>query len=160
MLSRVIHTSAGEIPVVFTAEGLYALDLPGQYTGGLFPFVGTEDPAWLRLLQEGLSNYFLGQAVSFSCPVDFTGYTLFSKKVLQAALNIPYGEQRSYRWLAEQAGSPRAARAAGQVMAKNRTPIVIPCHRVGRGDGSLGGYSGGAGWKEKLLVLENSERRG
>ncbi len=158
MERRIIRTSAGKITVAFTPEGLYSLDLPGQRTG-VFPLAGRADPPWLHLLQDDLINYFDGHKIVFSAPIDFTGYTPFFRRVLQATLAIPYGEQRTYRWLAEQAGSPRGARAAGQVMAKNRTPVVIPCHRVLRGDGSLGGYSGPVGWKEKLLVLENSQRK-
>jgi methylated-DNA-[protein]-cysteine S-methyltransferase len=152
---RIIRTSAGKITLAYTHGGLYSLDLPGPYTG-VYPIAGAADPAWLHQLQEELVSYFCGLRVSFSCPLDLTGYTPFFRQVLQAALTIPYGELRTYRWLAEQVASPRAARAAGQVMAKNRTPVVIPCHRVVRSDGGLGRYSGGEGWKEKLLRLEKS----
>ncbi len=71
---------------------------------------------------------------------------------------MPYGETRSYKWLAGEAGSPRAYRAVGQAMAKNPFPLVVPCHRVVASDGSLGGFSGGLDLKKALLDLERSLR--
>lgn len=80
--------------------------------------------------------------------------TPFQKKVYQIVKTIPYGEVRSYQWVAEKIDKPRAARAVGQALKKNPWPIIIPCHRVIRKDGSLGGFSAGAAKKFSLLNAE------
>jgi O-6-methylguanine DNA methyltransferase len=108
------------------------------------------------LLSE-LQEYFQGRRKAFSYRADLSGCTDFQKKVLQAAARIPYGEVRTYSWLAQQAGSPKAARAAGQVMASNPVPIIIPCHRVIGSSGGLCGFAGGLkalDLKRWLLELE------
>ncbi len=121
------------------------------------PYPATfEDDSIQGFLQE-LREYFSGTRERFSYAVELSGRTSFQKKVLQATARIPYGETRSYAWLARQAGSPRAARAVGQVMAKNPVPLLIPCHRVVGSDGGLCGFAGGLralGLKQRLLDLE------
>ncbi|MFZ3063637.1 MAG: MGMT family protein [Actinomycetota bacterium] len=78
----------------------------------------------------------------------------FEKKVYLAVSAIPYGETRSYAWVAEQIGRPGAARAVGQALKRNPLPMIIPCHRVVKSCGDLGGYKYGRRWKEKLLEME------
>ncbi|HZK24614.1 MAG TPA: MGMT family protein [Oscillospiraceae bacterium] len=156
-LTGSVTTAAGEMTVSYTAAGLYALELPGFAAGSYLP-VSSSEPAWLQKLALDLQNYFLGQTVHFTCPWDEANYPPFYQRVLQAAAQIPYGECRTYKWLAQQAGSPGAVRAAGQAMAHNRTPLVIPCHRVLRSDGKLGGFAYGLSWKERLLTLEKAAR--
>ena len=81
--------------------------------------------------------------------------TPFEWKVLKAAMKVPLGATRTYKWIAQQIGSPRAVRAVGQALRKNPYPLMIPCHRVVKSDGSLGGYAGKYdGRKEKLLAIE------
>ena len=82
--------------------------------------------------------------------------TFFEWKVLKAALQIPLGQTRSYRWVAQKIGRPNAVRAVGQALKKNPFPLIIPCHRVIKESGQLGGYSaaGGTKRKERLLTLE------
>ena len=81
--------------------------------------------------------------------------TAFQWEVLEATLKIPLGETRSYKWIAEKAGRPGAARAVGHALRKNPFPLIIPCHRVIKSDGSLGLYSGKAdGRKKELLEIE------
>jgi len=81
--------------------------------------------------------------------------TKFQWKVLKVTVSIPLGETRTYKWVAEKVGSPNAVRAVGQALRRNPYPIIIPCHRVIKQDGSLGGYAGGWGKrKAKLLKLE------
>ena len=80
--------------------------------------------------------------------------TVFQKKILIAAVDIPPGKVRSYGWIAEKAGSPYAARAAGQALAKNPYAPEVPCHRIIAADGSIGGYSGGVAKKKRLLEKE------
>lgn len=79
--------------------------------------------------------------------------TAFQKRVLRAICKIPKGEVRTYKWVAQKIGSPDAARAVGQALARNPHPVVIPCHRVISSNGSLGGYSGKGGIKRKLELL-------
>jgi len=87
-------------------------------------------------------------------PFDLEGVSPFFRVAWQACRSIPMGETRSYAWLAEAAGRPGAARAAGQAMARNRMAPLVPCHRVVASDGRLGGYGGGLALKERLLAME------
>jgi len=100
--------------------------------------------------------YFSGQKVDFSDTLDYSGFTPFQCAVWEAARRIPYGQTRSYGWVALQVGKPNAARAVGQALGKNPFPIIVPCHRVLAGDGGLGGFSGGLETKKLLLTLEKS----
>ncbi len=103
-----------------------------------------------------LAEYFRGERVVFHLPVDLHTCTPFERDVLTAAATIPYGEVRSYKWLAERVGRPGAARAIGNALHKNPVPVIIPCHRIVKSDGSLGGYAFGASWKTRLLALEQA----
>ncbi len=83
--------------------------------------------------------------------------TSFEWKVLNATLSIPFGQTRSYKWIAQKVGSPKAVRAVGQALRKNPYPLIIPCHRVIKSDGSLGGYVGTkTSRKKKLLQKEKN----
>ncbi|NLP36452.1 MAG: methylated-DNA--[protein]-cysteine S-methyltransferase [Firmicutes bacterium] len=154
LIWRTVVTKLGPVTLAYNEKGLYALDLP---TKDLPPYgqVAADDPLWVQLLAGQLQAYFRGEKVEFTCPIDYRDYPPFIQRVLKETAKIEYGARRSYGWLAEAVHSPRAYRAVGQAMARNRTPVVIPCHRVLRSDGSLGGFSGGLGWKEKLLALES-----
>ncbi len=99
-------------------------------------------------------NYFMGQRVEFPDKLDLQAATDFQRKVLEATKQIPYGETRSYAWVAGQLGKLGAARAVGQTLGKNPLPIVVPCHRVITCDGKLGGFGGGLAMKKRLLALE------
>lgn len=91
-------------------------------------------------------------------PVDLRGRTAFEQAVLTTALDIPPGEVRPYAWLAARIGRPKAVRAVGSALARNPIPLVIPCHRVVRSDGTLGAYSmGGPATKRRLLAAEGAE---
>lgn len=108
-------------------------------------------------LRKRLEDYFQGKPVTFIEPLDLGDATPFFKVAWEACRSIPIGETRSYAWLAARAGRPRAARAAGQAMARNRLPILIPCHRVIGSDGNLCGFGSGRSaleLKQKLLDLE------
>lgn len=90
-------------------------------------------------------------------PTDLSGHTPFQREVLEHAMRIPRGKVLTYAELAEAVGSPRAVRAVGTALAKNRLPFLIPCHRVVRSDGRIGAYSGGGtGTKEQLLIWESA----
>lgn len=102
-----------------------------------------------------LKKYLSGKATDFSqIKIDFSGYSNFEKRVLKALAQTRNGETLTYAELARRAASPRASRAVGTVMRKNRLPIILPCHRVLRTGGALGGYSQGLAWKKRLLELE------
>jgi O-6-methylguanine DNA methyltransferase len=87
-------------------------------------------------------------------PLDLSAGTAFQQAVWQALCRIPYGETRSYAWVAGQIGRPRATRAVGSACGANPIPVIVPCHRVIASDGSLGGFSCGLKWKKRLLALE------
>lgn len=118
-------------------------------------------PAWIGRLAQALADYAEGRNVSFpSVPLDLTGLTPFQQRVLAACQRIPRGSIVTYRQLAETAGSPKAARAVGQCLAKNRFPLIIPCHRVVGSQGQLTGFSAPQGltMKRRLLALEAGHR--
>lgn len=83
--------------------------------------------------------------------LDLSKLTPFQRKVLRVVTTIPYGETKSYKWVAERMKNPKAARAVGQALKKNPYPEIIPCHRVIRSDGKVGGYSKGVQKKKQLL---------
>ncbi|KKR18174.1 MAG: Methylated-DNA-protein-cysteine methyltransferase, selenocysteine-containing [candidate division CPR2 bacterium GW2011_GWC1_41_48] len=102
-----------------------------------------------------LSNYFKGQKADFlDIKIDLDWATDLEKQIYQNLRKVPAGITVSYRELAIMCGKPNGARAVGNAMAKNRIPVVIPCHRVLKSDGSLGGWSGKTRWKEMLLKIE------
>ena len=103
-----------------------------------------------------LEEYFEGRRRSFDVKVDLSPIQGFSRKVLQQTSRIPFGSVITYRDVATRAGSPRAVRAAGNALGANPVPIVVPCHRVVRTGGGLGGYTGGLERKETLLRLEGA----
>lgn len=108
-------------------------------------------------LQEQIKAHFGGTYAEFSTvPVDLADFSAFARKVLLACREIPWGQTVSYSELAQLAHSPKAVRAAGSVMAQNPMPLIIPCHRVIRSDGSVGNFSapGGRNLKQRLLDLE------
>ncbi len=106
-----------------------------------------------------LKDYLEGKKVFFSEPLDLRGATPFQRAVWERTGTIPYGEVRSYDWLAKRIGHPQAARAVGRSLALNPLPILIPCHRVVRKNGGLGGFSGGSGLKRRLLEVEGVQLR-
>ena len=109
-------------------------------------------------LAADLRRYFAGERVDFSrYAVDWSQYTPFERAVLEATRDIPYGETRTYGEIADAIGKPGSARAVGQALGKNRTCIVVPCHRVVAVNG-LGGFTGGLRWKQDLLAMESTGR--
>ncbi|MDA8088434.1 MAG: methylated-DNA--[protein]-cysteine S-methyltransferase [Nitrospiraceae bacterium] len=107
-----------------------------------------------RALINEFRQYFDGTLKAFTYPFSMIDGTPFERSVWLALLEIPYGQTSSYKWIAERAGRPQAARAAGQALAKNPLPIVLPCHRVIESGGGLGGYSPDLEIKRRLLELE------
>ena len=110
--------------------------------------------SFLKYEMNLLKTYFNGKQVDFDFPLDLSSGTPFQIMVWNKLKEIPYGECRSYKWVAEQIGNPRAARAVGMANNKNPLPPVIPCHRVIGSDGSLTGYASGLHVKKYLLEME------
>jgi methylated-DNA-[protein]-cysteine S-methyltransferase len=113
-----------------------------------------EAPARLDRVRRELDEYFEGRRTDFDLPIDWSLTKGFTRRVLNATAHIPYGELGTYASVAGAAGSPRAVRAAGNALGANPMPVVVPCHRVVRTGGALGGYTGGVERKEFLLRLE------
>lgn len=116
------------------------------------------DKAFLKNLQEQIVSYYEGERVNFDpeIPVSLDGFRAFGRSVLEKCRQLQFGETITYAGLAERSGSPAASRAVGSAMAKNPIPLIIPCHRVLRADGGLGGFSapGGTAVKKRMLDLE------
>lgn len=104
-----------------------------------------------------LGEYFAGRRIDFDFPVVLEG-TVFQRAVWEQLREIPYAQTISYGELARRVGNPKAARAVGSANGANLLPIVIPCHRVIAGDGTLGGFGGGLAVKQALLDLEQRVR--
>ncbi len=110
----------------------------------------------LAQARKELAEYLASERTFFTVPVDLSRIPEFERAALEAAAQIPYGEVRSYKWIAERLGKADAARAVGNAMAGNPVPLIVPCHRVVKTDGGLGGYSFGLVKKESLLNLERA----
>lgn len=144
-------TPAGLVRVAFAGEG------DEQALAGLAERIGPpapHAPATLDLAARQLDEYFARRRRTFDLPLELRLAGGFRRAVLEQMVEIPYGQSESYAALAAATGRPRAARAVGAACATNPLAIVIPCHRVLRSDGSLGGYGGGLDAKRTLLALE------
>ena len=117
-----------------------------------------EAPARLDPVRRELDEYFAGRRTEFETPIDWSHLAGFTREVLRATARIAFGETSTYAGVALRAGSPRAMRAAGNALGANPMPVIVPCHRVLRTGGALGGYTGGIERKEYLLRLEGALR--
>lgn len=159
-------TPLGELLLVTRNGALVNVGLPGQNIELLNRQAGHTQQAdkpretrshindHLGAITQQLDEYFRGQRTTFDMKTDLGEATDFRRAVLEHLVTIPYGETRTYTQVAEAVGRPRAVRAVGSACATNPVPIVIPCDRVLRSDGSLGGYAGGLDMKRTLLELE------
>ncbi len=151
----------GPLLLAATPRGLVKLGLPGHdpeealedLAARISPRV-LEAPARLDRARRELDLYFEGRLTEFDLPLDWQLSRDFRRRALRAIDRIPYGRTRSYTEIARSAGNERAVRAAGTACGANPIPIVVPCHRVLRSSGALGGYGGGLPMKEALLKLE------
>ncbi|HLG21211.1 MAG TPA: methylated-DNA--[protein]-cysteine S-methyltransferase [Candidatus Manganitrophaceae bacterium] len=159
-----LNSPLGPLWMVSTREGLCFLlwkEKEADFLAEIKTRTGSlpsYDPGKLKRWRRLLTRYFLGERIRFGEPISFRVGTPFQKKIWKKMSEIPYGEARSYQWIADQLQMGRAARAVGNACGKNPLPIVIPCHRVVRQDGSLGGYTGGVAVKKKLLEIEISHQ--
>jgi methylated-DNA-[protein]-cysteine S-methyltransferase len=164
-LLDVAYTTAdspfGTLLLATTPKGLVRVGLPNQDADELLVELATrvsprvlEAPAQLDAARCELDLYFEGKLTEFDLPLDWQLSRDFRRRVLRAIARIPYGQTRSYTQMATSAGNERAVRAAGTACGTNPIPLVVPCHRVLRSGGALGGYGGGLPMKEGLLRLE------
>ena len=147
MLSTAVETPWGTFTAQGDQWGVERIYLPGEAAPD-----GAEGPLPWDFAGQ-LTDYLAGTRRDWNLPFLLQG-TPFRLAVLYACRDIPYGASLSYGELAQAAGYPGAARAVGHVMATNPLPLLIPCHRVGPADGSLGRYRGGEEMKERLRALE------
>jgi methylated-DNA-[protein]-cysteine S-methyltransferase len=147
-------TPRGLIRIAYNAEE-YADSVLDELARRVSPRV-LEAPAALDDVRRELDEYFEGKRTSFDIPVDWRLHDGFGRRVLRATARIPFGKLLTYAEVAAKAGSPRGSRAAGNALGSNRIPIVVPCHRVVRTGGKIGGYTGGIERKEYLLGLEGA----
>lgn len=140
---------------IFSALGdIYCVFKETSLAGVSFRLPGYEKKACLEEIKTQFISYFAGTLKEFDLEFKFFSGTAFEREVWLSLRTIPYGEIRSYKWIAERIGRPNAVRAVGQALKKNPLPIVLPCHRVVASDGSIGGYSSGISIKRQLLDLE------
>jgi methylated-DNA-[protein]-cysteine S-methyltransferase len=157
-----IETGLGWVGVALSGEGLRAVNLPlptREAATRAIVELGAGEPATeaeLGDIPAAVQGLASGTRAANSVRLDWTGISDFRRTVLEECARIPRGETRTYAWLAEQVGRPRAARAVGRVMATNPWPLFVPCHRVLGSDGSLHGYGGGLPMKEALLRAEGA----
>jgi methylated-DNA-[protein]-cysteine S-methyltransferase len=160
------ETDWGWAGIVVTKKGVCCLELPAknkdlvknrllQRCPSAVP--GPKPPAGLaRRAVEEVQAYFRGKRMELDIPVDLSGLTSFQKRVYRELLKVKYGQKRSYAWLAKTIGEPSAARAVAGALARNPIPLIIPCHRIIRSNGTIGGFSGpgGLNMKKRMLKLE------
>ncbi|MDQ3982007.1 MAG: methylated-DNA--[protein]-cysteine S-methyltransferase [Actinomycetota bacterium] len=115
-----------------------------------------ESPRKVAPVARELDQYFAGRRKRFDVPLDWSLVGPYARRVLRATAAIPFGKVSTYREVARKAGNPAASRAAGNALGSNPIPVVVPCHRVVRTGGGLGGYGGGLHIKELLLKLEGA----
>jgi methylated-DNA-[protein]-cysteine S-methyltransferase len=147
----VARTKRGLVELAYDASDLDRL--LGRLSAKVSPRV-LEAPAELDSVRRELEEYFEGRRLDFDLPLDWSLTSGFTQRVLRATAKVPYGRVSTYREMATKAGNERAVRAAGNALGANPIPIVVPCHRILRTGGSLGGYGGGPERKEFLLRLE------
>jgi methylated-DNA-[protein]-cysteine S-methyltransferase len=151
----------GTLLLAATPRGLVRVGLPNQDEEALLADLAQrvsprvlETRAPFDEARRELDLYFAGELTEFDLPLDWRLSKDFRRRVLRAIAHIPYGQTRSYTQMATTAGNERAVRAAGTACGSNPLPLLVPCHRVLRTGGALGGYGGGLPMKEGLLRLE------
>lgn len=160
------ETSLGWMGILASESGLRRTTLPRESPEVCYSLLGpevedaTNEPMSFEGIRARLDRHFEGEPDTFEdLPLDLGNAPRFYLAAWRACQSIPHGETRTYRWLAARAGNPRASRAAGQSMAKNRLPIIVPCHRVIGSDGRLTGFGSGAGQLALKQRLLNTEAR-
>jgi len=168
ILYSIFKTKFGYMGIAANAYGLTTIILPQRDKEKVLSLIKEKsckndlvrNEKYFKGIKSSLINYFEGGKIVFNYSLDIRFATEFERKVWQATQAIPYGEVRSYQFIAERAGSPKAFRAVGQALKKNPLPIIIPCHRVIQSNGKLGGFLGGIELKKILLRIEEKSEFG
>ncbi len=167
-MTGVIHYSCltspfGPVFVAKTARGTCFINLSKISEAGFqsllrkkFQKEPIRDDDRLQSVLNEIHDYFNGNQVNFKSSLDLRIGTVFQRKVWDKISKIPHGKLRTYKWIASEIGNINAVRAVGNAVGKNPVPPIIPCHRVIRTDGKLGGFSSGISLKKWLLKLEKS----
>lgn len=157
----VFKTSLGYLGAARTLNGLHTIILPKRSANEVvsilkkkFGIDCVENGQDFGAFYKKISDYFSGKSVRFDVRIDLEGASGFEKRVWLAAAAIPWGQVRSYEWMARSIGHPGACRAVGLALSRNRLPIVIPCHRVVKKNGDIGGFAEGLSMKRSLLKIE------
>jgi len=173
LLTKIFPTAWGYVGLAATEHGLVRIALPRkskkQVERGLrgvlrgWPNADVETPSVARVFEildeaeRQVGDYLAGRRRTFDLPLAVPKATDFMRSVWRACSEIPYGKTRSYQWIAKRIGRPKASRAVGAALGANPLPLAVPCHRVMRSDGSLGGFGGGLPLKQRLLALESQK---
>jgi len=157
VLMTTVDSPVGRLTLLSKGGLLTNLDMEDQaHATPVPPGVVRDDGAFADVVAQ-LGEYFSGERTSFEVPMDLEG-TDFQRRVWSELCAIPYGRTISYGELARRVDNPRASRAVGSANGRNPIAVIVPCHRVIAGDGSLGGYGGGLDRKVLLLELERAVR--
>jgi len=171
-VANVFPTSWGYVGIITTEQGLVRIVLPHRSkkevereirralgTRGIANLAPTSSRRALKTLEtaeQQIIEYLAGKRTAFDLTLAPPKATDFTRSVWRACCEIPYGETRSYHWIASQIGRRKASRAVGMALGANPLPLIVPCHRVVRSDGSLGGFGGGLNLKRRLLKFERA----
>lgn len=145
---HIVQSPVGELYLIFGQSSLISISF--EKPSGIIP---RETKQSLQAEKE-LEEYFTAGRRHFTVKTGSTEGTDFEREVWQTLQEVPYGETRTYKWVAEKIGKPHAFRAVGNALGKNPIPIIYPCHRIIESDGSIGGYSSGIDIKRRLLEIE------
>jgi methylated-DNA-[protein]-cysteine S-methyltransferase len=154
------ETAMGWVGILGSERGLRRSILPHDSEKDILNALGDDiggaalSANYFENLVVRLRDYFTGKEVSFPDALDLAAYTPFQRRAWEITRNIPFGETRSYSWIAQQMQNPLAMRAVGTALSKNPLPVIVPCHRVLAINGKLGGFSDGLDMKRSLLQLE------
>lgn len=158
---RTVDTPLGSLLLAATPDGLVRVAFPGEGHAAVLEALAARisprvlhAPARLDTAARQLEEYFAGRRTAFELPLDLRLAGGFRRVVLDQLRAIGYGATATYAGVAAAAGTPKAARAVGTACATNPLPVIVPCHRVVRADGAVGGYLGGPQAKRTLLALE------
>lgn len=159
----VFLTQAGYVSIISNSIGIVELFLPEENFDSAvnkikkkYPqSIEKEDDKLLNQLKEKILCYFKEETVDFyNIPIDLSKCKDLTIKVFEIIRTIPFGQTRTYRWVAEQLNNIKITRVVGKILSSNKIPIIIPCHRIIKSDGEIGGFSYGVEWKIRLLKIE------
>ena len=166
VFKRLIATKWGIFKLVASEKGILSVSFPvKQSARSTSPHqrpvrIPKKVDEIINQASANLKKYIISKGKRLYSEIDLSGLTKMQRQMLKILERIPFGETRSYEWLAGKCGIPKGARAIGQLLGSNPLPVFFPCHRIVRKSGELGGFSGGVHWKKKLLEHERPLKAG